>query len=223
MPPRRVVRNRKQSPKKRKTQESGSIEHPDEGVSPDLQTRVSGPDIRIVGELQARPGQARPTVHSKEKLDADEHEDEDGDEMDEMDEDEGLAQAKADQKKANKKSRAKYVLLDPEQEQNLIDWLKSHPELYDIHKNEFRKTTLKVELWEAKAKSLDITLAELQQWYATQRTRFGKLLKKPGKHPTALTDREKWIMENFDFLKPHIHTHPSRQTSSVSTTLLSLK
>ena len=115
-----------------------------------------------------------------------------------------------------KKSRAKSVLLDLEQEQDVVDWLKSHPELYDIHKKDFRKTELKLELWQAKAKSLKITYAENQQWYATQRTRFGKLLK-PGKK--VLTDRENWILANFDFLGTHIQRQQARQTSSVSTLL----
>ena len=76
-----------------------------------------------------------------------------------------------------KKARAKSVLLNPEQEEDLIAWLKNHPELYDTHKNDFRKTTLKTELWEAKAQSMKLTYADIQQWYATQRTRFWKLLK----------------------------------------------
>ena len=110
------------------------------------------------------------------------------------------------------------MLLNPEQEEDLIAWIKSHPELYDTHKNEYRKKEVKRELWVTKAQSLNVTYAEIQQWYASQRTRFGKLLKpKSGKATKALTEREQWILQNFEFLRTHIQRQQARAPSSVST------
>ena len=90
--------------------------------------------------------------------------------------------------------------------------------MYDKTKNDYRKTDLKKKLWTDKGASLDITYEEIVQWYESQRTRFGKLLKtKSGQATKILTEREQWILRNFEFLRLHITRQQGRVPSSVST------
>ena len=41
--------------------------------------------------------------------------------------------------------------------------------------------------------------------FESERTRYGKLMQsKSGQAPKEMTERQKWIQDNFDFLKTHI-------------------
>ena len=47
-----------------------------------------------------------------------------------------------------------------------------------------------------------------QKWFQSQRTLFGKVTHmKSGQGEPVLTERQKWIRDNFDFLRDHIVRH----------------
>ena len=59
--------------------------------------------------------------------------------------------------------------------------------------------------------------SELHTWYKTVRTQFGKLSKrKSGDGSRELSDRDRWVLTSFDFLKTHIVRVTSRQAGGVS-------
>ena len=58
---------------------------------------------------------------------------------------------------------------------------------------------------------------QIYQWYMGRRTVFGKLTaEKSGDGAREYTDREKWIMDKFSFLKGHITRLTGRNIASVS-------
>ena len=115
-------------------------------------------------------------------------------------------------KTTQKRRRAAAVLLTPEQERDLAEWLEHEvPFIYmKSHKDHVDK--LKVNrAWEEKGASLHPPLSgtQLSTWYDSVRTRFSKATKpteKSGQGASSkiLTVREKWITEVFAFLTPHI-------------------
>ena len=119
MPPKKVIKKKTKQVKKTKPEEEGENDPQDEGVSEELTTH-GAPQVPIGGQCPSARGKS-PEIVSEQQEDAANAEDAAFDE------------GQDDQKKA----RAKSVLLDPEQEQVLIAWLKNHSELYDTHKNDF--------------------------------------------------------------------------------------
>ena len=109
------------------------------------------------------------------------------------------------------------VILSPEMEEDMVEWLKVNPMFYNKQLNSFKCTGNKNKLWEDKAKSIGLTKGQLDTWYKSMRTSFGKLTqKKSGQAAKSLTEREQWILIVFDFLKTHITRVPSRQACRVS-------
>ena len=148
-------------------------------------------------------------------------EDEDEDDLDDIADDD-LADDVADKDKSSRK-KASPLILGDEVEDELVEWIQQHESLYDKTKKGYRKTDEKKRLWQSKADELKITLQALMVWYKSQRTRYGKLLeKKSGQGTKLLTDREKWILEKWSFLKIFITRQQGRVPSSVSTCVLKL-
>ena len=64
---------------------------------------------------------------------------------------------------------------------------------------------------------VSIEYKALMTWYESIRTRIGKLTSQPsGSFRTVMTDRDLFILRNFDFLKTQIARQPSRLAVSVS-------
>ena len=62
-----------------------------------------------------------------------------------------------------------------------------------------------------------ISVTQLKTFFETMRTRFGKIsTKKSGQGAKQLSHREKFIYNNFRFLKTHIKRTTSRQSDTVS-------
>ena len=104
------------------------------------------------------------------------------------------------------------------EEDELVDWVREHPILYVRTMKEYKDSAKKKLLWEGKAQQLGVDLHVLLTWYKSLRTRLGKLtFKKSGEGNAEKTDRDKWILERFDFLVKHIHRVKGRVGASVST------
>ena len=80
----------------------------------------------------------------------------------------------------------------------MADWLKGHPEL--------------------NATELGYTYDQLCRWYTSTRTRVGKLLQTVSGQEVdrSKTDRDKFLVKTFTFLKSHIVRQPARVDRSVS-------
>lgn len=127
--------------------------------------------------------------------------------------------------KAPKKVFASSPLqLSQEVEEQVVEWIKSNPLLFDKADEDYRKIGQKHRMWEEKAESLGITHSQLTTWYESLRTRFGRLTKKKsGDGAKRLTSREQWILKVFSFLEVHIHRHAGRKSCDVSKYLIILK
>jgi len=120
-------------------------------------------------------------------------------------------------KTSKKGEKTPKLILSDHSEIDISDWLKSNQFIYTKGSREFRETQLKIRAWEEKAKELNVEPAALQTWYESIRTKVGKLTKdKSGQAAPQLTDREKFIIMHFRFLKDHIVRQPSRVAVSVS-------
>ena len=105
----------------------------------------------------------------------------------------------------------------------LVNWIKDNPIFYDKGLSDYRKTLNKRELWAKKAAEMGLTVDQIQTWYKSNRTRYGKLIKtKSGQGQQRITQRGEWVLKSFDFLKSHIYRQPSRSACSVSKFLFTL-
>ena len=81
--------------------------------------------------------------------------------------------------KQTKRQRTATLLLTGEQEEDLADWLKSNDFLYMKGRQEYKDVALKKSLLEKKAADLGNDVKSLNTWYASLRTRVGKLTSQP--------------------------------------------
>ena len=103
----------------------------------------------------------------------------------------------------------KQTVLDEEVERQLGDWLEFEVTfIYDKKDQRHTNKDLVNATWDSKAKSLTppLTMEELKKLFDSIRTRYGKLSAggKSGQGAPQFTDREKWILNTFSFLRPHI-------------------
>ena len=117
-------------------------------------------------------------------------------------------------RQAPKTQKAKFVVTLDE-EQTLAYWYRDHPLFYDRGHPHFRDRDMKQRLLEEMVATLQSpqTAVQLKTWMDSMRTAYGKLRKgpQPGSAKRALTYKDKWILDNFNFLAPHIRAvGPSR-------------
>lgn len=119
-----------------------------------------------------------------------------------------------------RKRKATQVILAEETERLLGEWLEFDvPYFYNRGLPDYKNKAKQQAVLEEKGKSLDppLTAVQLEQWLTTIRTRFGRLSKeKSGQGAVRLTDREKWILRTFHFLKPHITRQRKPRTLGLS-------
>ncbi|XP_034020470.1 uncharacterized protein LOC117505047 [Thalassophryne amazonica] len=106
---------------------------------------------------------------------------------------------------AKKKRKKVAATLSREEEELMVEWLRDHPEMYDKRLSQYKNIQRKDALWDEKAREMKKDTAKLKVWYKSLRTRMGKLMKKKTtKGDEELTDRDKWILANLEFLRVHI-------------------
>lgn len=107
--------------------------------------------------------------------------------------------------------------MSPEDEQDMVEWLQAHPIFYNKKMTSYKETAKKERMWAEKATELGKTVLVLKTWYSSMRTRYGKLRKtKSGDADKERTERDEWVIKNFDFLHPHIYEVQKKTTVSVS-------
>ena len=123
-----------------------------------------------------------------------------------------------DLRQGEKRKQEKPIILSEDHEADMADWLKGHPEFYTKGSREFKDSQKKKRLWELKATELGYTYDQLYKWYTSTRTRVGKLLQTVSGQEVdrSKTDRDKFLVKTFTFLKSHIVRQPARVARSVS-------
>ena len=118
---------------------------------------------------------------------------------------------------SQKAKRKPNLQMDEAMEEEVIGLLIDNPVLYAKGLRDYKDTVKKQRLWEKKAEELNLETSILQTWYKSMRTRLSKLTKsKSGDGSREMTDRDKWILNSFEFLKKHICRLRSRPGINVS-------
>ncbi|XP_076034782.1 uncharacterized protein LOC143021266 [Oratosquilla oratoria] len=103
------------------------------------------------------------------------------------------------------------IRFKPEQEKELAEWLKQHEIFYNKKLTIYRDADARNRLLAEKTKELNCPPGQLRRWLHDMRTRYSRLTGQK-KEVLKMTERERWIYENFDFLQPHIVRYPNRQS-----------
>uniref|UniRef100_UPI0035902515 uncharacterized protein n=1 Tax=Myxine glutinosa TaxID=7769 RepID=UPI0035902515 len=101
--------------------------------------------------------------------------------------------------------RNKMPELEPAVERALCEWFADHPMFYDLSDVSFKNRQRKDCLLDQKGTELNMRGDQLAIWWKSQSTMYGRLhKKKSGQAVTRMTERQKWNLTNFSFLKSHI-------------------
>lgn len=104
------------------------------------------------------------------------------------------------------------------QEQDMASWLEVNDLIYNKKLNAYKDFRKKDALWESKAADMDKDVDILKTWYRSIRTRFTRLMhRKSGDGSGELTERDRWILQNFAWLNVHVVEVKKKTTVSVST------
>ena len=98
--------------------------------------------------------------------------------------------------------------LTAEQEDNMVEWFRTNLLLYDKKLKDFKDASKKDAKWAEQALALDLEKQVIKVWYMSIRTRLSRLVKPPKSGDAAVlpSDRDKWILHNFSWLKTHLKT-----------------
>ncbi|XP_068231000.1 uncharacterized protein [Palaemon carinicauda] len=95
----------------------------------------------------------------------------------------------------------------PEDKEMIVEFVRSHPTLYDKRDREWSNPRRKVELWrELAANFTNCTFQQVRKYFEARRTDFGKIEKKEHKRGSVRhrTAREEDVMATWAFLGGHI-------------------
>ena len=118
-----------------------------------------------------------------------------------------------DKGKEPRKKRPAVAMTEP-QEAAALDFLKSHPVLYDRTLKEYKDAPFKETMWEELAAQLStkrnpVKTDDIKKWFESQRTIYGKSTKLVAGQSGGrrLSDRKRWVIIEFGFLAGHISRH----------------
>ena len=77
---------------------------------------------------------------------------------------------------AQKKARVQRTTTsyNDEEKEEIIEFLKANPSLYEKRRADYKNTQLKDCLWQRQADKMGTVVQELKTWYNSQRTRLGR-------------------------------------------------
>ena len=100
----------------------------------------------------------------------------------------------------------------------MVDVYRENPLFYDKESLDFyRGKDKRARIIANTAKKMGRTVIQVQTWYKTMRTKFGKLTADgpSGSGKKNLTSKDKWILNRFDFLRAHIVRSGGKEVSSI--------
>ncbi|CAG2241327.1 unnamed protein product [Mytilus edulis] len=105
----------------------------------------------------------------------------------------------------SKKQKKSCRLRDDQEEAEVLEWVEEHPILWNKKHKEYKNKSVKDRIWQDKADEIDTDVENLKRWYTDLRDWNTKLhSSRSGDGSKDLTDREKWVMDRFKFLKTNI-------------------
>lgn len=135
-------------------------------------------------------------------------EDDHSHETEDDDDDDDDARSQRPAVKRRKKNPS--VILTDDQERVLTHWLETEGEfIYNRGRTAYKDKAKIAKAFEEQGAKLDppVSGVELRTWFSSLRSRYGRLTNTVSGQATTscrYTDREKWILELFLFLRPHI-------------------
>jgi hypothetical protein len=102
--------------------------------------------------------------------------------------------------------------LTNDEEDEVIEWMKSNRFLYDKSSFEFKDHQKKERAWLQMEQRMRLNPGDLFRWYTSLRTQYVKEVKKrenglrsgAGAPDDIITPRTTWLLDNFEFLKPYV-------------------
>lgn len=119
-------------------------------------------------------------------------------------------------KKEKKRAKKNPCNLSIADEELMLEFIRDNPVLWNVKMTDYRRKDKKDKMWEDQAQLMEKTADTLKGWFRSLRdthTRLDK--KKSGDGTPCLTEREKWILSNFVFLKT-VTRHRPEPLHSVS-------
>ena len=88
----------------------------------------------------------------------------------------------------------------------MVEWVRQHNVRYNRRDPRFKEIDHRNSLWQEQADSLGFSADQLKVWWDGLRNRWGQLTKpgKSGSGIVTMTERQRWIVQNFAFLQPYI-------------------
>jgi len=97
----------------------------------------------------------------------------------------------------------KYDIRHPATVENLVDWYKEHPELWNPGHPGYRLRREKDKVIADKAREIPMTFAHLKGWLQTKRALYVNLVQRlSGGAIAPLTEEEKWALDHLSFMGP---------------------
>ena len=116
--------------------------------------------------------------------------------------------------KQSSKGRMQIFLTD-EQEEQAVEFIRQHEEMYDRVNSMYHNRDRKDRLWDECSALIGVPKKEIQRWYDSQRSRYGRFKSgKSGQAAESLTTRQAWLKEKFAFLDSHIIARRKQGASS---------
>ena len=115
-----------------------------------------------------------------------------------------------------KRTGRKYTTMTTAQEVQLMEWYRDNELLCNKKLSSYRDKIRKTEMKENMAAKMGKTVDALENWMVNMRTRYAKLIDdKSGMAAREMTERDQWIHQSFEFLRPHIVRLPTRTSKDV--------
>ena len=117
-------------------------------------------------------------------------------------------------KKDRKQREDSEEKLTHDEEQTLADWFATKPEFWDNTIDNFKNKTAKDRLLTAKATEMGRSRKQLDKWFKSQRTMYGRIRKsgKSGSGAKTMTSRRRWVLANFKYLASHVVVRSAAST-----------
>ena len=109
-----------------------------------------------------------------------------------------------------RKKKSPPIILKDDDEKRIAKWIETQGHyIFDKGHREYKNAQKTALAFETLGKSLNPSISgpELRKWFHSNRSRLGRLTLGQSDPDRRLTQREKWIIEIFGFLTPHIVRH----------------
>ena len=92
-----------------------------------------------------------------------------------------------------------------EEEEDLVEYIKAHPYIYDKSLKDHKNTQLKDSIYSAFGLKIGGTAAQVRKWYENKCIQYVKVAKKTKVSGSGrVSHRDNWLLDRFSFLRSHV-------------------